>query len=256
VCYDQPSDVIKEVIEPNQSLPIVAVKNVVLPQMKFREAVFSPNFWNLDTTCSPTRIGQDVCVLNRQNNASETSTAVNTTLGLDFFSESINAKGSFPVTWMIMEDGVNSGQKKKNFQCGNYGADEKLHQTVYFKDSNQAGNNRAVYQFCRPQCIIRINRFDLCSDMVREDVFNPQLTLWLYMGLRLIFDIVLGGLDLFVGASVALVSELGGDYGFQRMFGYIGIAVFSPIGSGVLIDQFSEDDSILGNTRLIDTYID
>ena len=248
VCYDQPSDGIKEVIEPNQSLPIVAVKNVVLPKMEFREAVFFPNFWNLDMTCSPTRIGQDVCVLNRQNNASETSTAVNTTLGLDFFSESVNAKGSFPVTWMIMEDGVNSGQKKKNFQCGTYGADEKLHQTVYFKDSNQAGNNRAVYQFCRPQCIVRINRFDLCSDMVREDVFNPQLTFWLYMGLRLIFDIVLGGLDLFVGASVALVSKLGGDYGFQRMFGYIGIAVFSPI-SGILIDQFSEDDSILGNTR-------
>jgi hypothetical protein len=68
------------------------------------------------------------------------------------------------------------------------------------------------------------------------------------MCLRLFFDILLGGLDLFVGASVALVGELGGDYGFQRMFGYIGIAVFSPI-SGVLIDQFSEDESVLGNTR-------
>ena len=137
--YDQPSDGIKDVIEPNQSIPIVAVKNVVLPKMEFREAVFFPNFWNLDMTCSATRIRQDFCVLNRQNNASETSTAVNTTLGLDFFSESVNAKGSFPVTWMIMEDGVNSGQKKKNFQCGNYGADEKLHQTVYFKDSNHTG---------------------------------------------------------------------------------------------------------------------
>ena len=139
VCYDQPSDVIKEVIEPNQSLPIVAVKNVVLPKMKFREAVFFPNFWNLDMTCSATRIRQDFCVLNRQNNASETSTAVNTALGLDFLSESVNAKVSFPVTWKIMEDGVNSGQKKKNLQCVTYGADGKLHQTVYFKDSNHTG---------------------------------------------------------------------------------------------------------------------
>lgn len=251
VCYDQPSDVIRsEAIELNQevdpSIPIVALKKVVLPKVEFREAVFFPNYWSLDTTCTPTRFGEDVCVLNRKNDSQ--TTQVNTTIGLDFFSESVNTKGLFPVKWMVLEDATGSDQKQTNFQCGTYGADEKLHQTVYFKDSNQADNDRAVYQFCRPQCIVRINRFDLCHNMVREEILNPQLTFWLYMCLRLFFDILLGGLDLFVGASVALVGELGGDYGFQRMFGYIGIAVFSPI-SGVLIDQFSEDESVLGNTR-------
>jgi hypothetical protein len=108
VCYDQPSGVIKaEPIKLNHevdpSLPIVALKKVVLPKMEFREAVFFPNYWSLDMTCSPTAIGQDVCVLNRKN-GSETPQQVNTTLGLDFFSESVNAKGSFPVKWMIMED--------------------------------------------------------------------------------------------------------------------------------------------------------
>lgn len=253
ICYDnnRPSDVSNaELNEPttetDPSLPKVAVKKVVLPKMEFRDAVFFPNYWSLDVTCSPTRNGDHICELNRKNGSEPIQ--VNATLGLDLTSSSVNTSGRFPVKWMTMEDGIYSGQKLSNFECGSYGEDQKFRQTVYFKDSNQADNDRAVYQFCRPQCVVRIRRSELCSNLALEEVFNPQLTFWLYMLFRFIFDVLLGGLDLFVGASVALVSELGGDYGFQRMFGYIGIAIFSPI-SGRLIDEFSPDLNVLGNTR-------
>lgn len=252
ICYDnnRPSDVNTESNEPiadiDPSIPKIALKKVVLPKMEFRDAVFFPNYWSLDVTCSPTRNGDDICVLNRKNGSEPIK--VNATLGLDWTSNNVISNGRFPVKWMTMEDGIYRGQKLSNFQCGSYGEDQKFRQTVYFKDANQADNDRAVYQFCRPQCVVRIDRSELCSNAALEEVFNPQLTFWLYMLFRFIFDVLLGGLDLFVGASVALVSELGGDYGFQRMFGYIGIAVFSPI-SGVLIDEFSPDVNALGDTR-------
>ncbi len=48
-----------------------------------------------------------------------------------------------------------------------------------------------------------------------------------------------GSATLSDGASLVLVNQVGGDYGFQKMFGFIGLATFSPI-SGALIDYFSE----------------
>jgi hypothetical protein len=84
--------------------------------------------------------------------------------------------------------------------------------------------------------------------MVEYENIDPKLTFGLYMVVRLLFDTSCGVLDLFVAASVALVNQVGGDYGFQRMFGFIGVAIFSPI-SGALIDYFSSDTNTQGNIR-------
>jgi hypothetical protein len=49
-----------------------------------------------------------------------------------------------------------------------------------------------------------------------------------------------GGMVLFEGAFLAVVTELKGDLGLQRVFGLIGLMVFSPI-AGMLIDYSSID---------------
>jgi hypothetical protein len=50
-----------------------------------------------------------------------------------------------------------------------------------------------------------------------------------------------GSATLFDGASLVLVNEVRGDFGFQKMFGFIGIAIFSPI-SGAMMDHFSTNE--------------
>jgi|688.fasta_scaffold1938425_1 hypothetical protein len=61
------------------------------------------------------------------------------------------------------------------------------------------------------------------------------------------FDMSSGVLDLFVGASVALTNEVGGDYGFQRMFEFVGIDIFSLTSGALIADYFSSSSQ--GNIR-------
>ena len=64
------------------------------------------------------------------------------------------------------------------------------------------------------------------------------------MLLRLLFGILLGGgMTLFEGACLAVVTEVKGDLGVQRIFGLIGLMIFAPV-SGALIDHFSISSSI------------
>ena len=156
---------------------------------------------------------------------------------------------------MAADDGTKVAQKSSSFQCGSYEERQGLRYTEVNSQDNQAENGRKFYQSCLSQCIIRMNRTDLCSNLVREEIFNPQLTFWLYLIIRLIHA-VFGSASafLFEGASLVLVNEVRGDFGFQKMFGFIGLALFSPI-SGVLIDYFSTDSSVHENTRYLILHI-
>ena len=100
------------------------------------------------------------------------------------------------------------------------------------------------YKMCRPQCIVRAPRSDICANKEHIVVFDPQLTFWLYTLLRLFFGILIGGAaTLFEGASLAIVTKVKGDLGLQRIFGVCGVMIFSPI-SGIMIDHFSIGRSI------------
>ena len=211
----------------------------VLSTAEFRDAVFFPKDWTLNVSCLKTLDGVETCVANTESGDGAGSR--NVTLGI---VPSVDATRMFSVSSVAM--GGDSERKMNNGHCDFNGEGQKLRQKWNYQD--QTDNNNTVYQFCLPRCIIRVNRSDMCSNMAGEEVFNPQLTFGLCMFLRTLFDILCGVLDLFVGASVALVNQVGGDYGFQRMFGFIGIAIFSPI-SGALIDYFSSDTSAQGNIR-------
>ncbi len=224
--------------ETNKKLPI---------GKEFSGAVFFPKDYGLDVTCSAAAtFGSEVdCALNRRNSIEQKQAKI--LIGLDLVSAySGNTTGKYRVYWMTTEDGTKIGQNASNFQCVSYGGKQKLLETVNSQDS-QAANNRTSYQICQPQCIVQINRSDICSNKVSQDVVNPQLTFWMYLLLRLIFEVFMhGSSTLFNGISLVLVNEVRGDYGFQKMFGFIGIAIFSPI-SGALIDYFSEGGQ--GNIR-------
>jgi hypothetical protein len=149
-----------------------------------------------------------------------------------------------PVLWMALEDGSEFDQKSSDFQCSTYGEKLNLLQTVY-SQNNQTKNNPITHYrtTCRSQCVVQINRSDLCSDKVREDVVNSQLTFWIYLLLRSVFEVfVIGSYTLFNGAALVLVNEVRGDFGFQKMFGFIGYAIFSPI-SGALMDHLSTNEN-------------
>jgi hypothetical protein len=108
----------------------------------------------------------------------------------------------------------------------------------------ETAENEISYKICRPQCLVQTLRSDICANKEHVVVFDPQLTFWLYMLLRLFFGILLGGgMTLFEGACLAVVTQVKGDLGVQRIFGLIGLMIFAPV-SGALIDHFSITTSI------------
>lgn len=70
-------------------------------------------------------------------------------------------------------------------------------------------------------------------------IFDPQLTFWICVLLEFICGVLLGDVvTLFDGACLAVVNEVKGHLGVQRIFDLCGIKIFSPI-VGVLIDYYS-----------------
>ncbi|KAK4025501.1 hypothetical protein OUZ56_014565 [Daphnia magna] len=203
-----------------------------------RDVTFFPDDWILNGWCSRQAPGEAICERNL-----ESGTPLNATLALDWSSNIGNKSRRFPVKWITLGDNgyINSEVMFNSIRlCGSHEG-QKLNRTAYVQHFNDSDKNS--FQFCRPQCIVRIIRSELCSNVAREEVFNPLLTFWLYMLFRCIFEVLLGGsATLFEGAVLALVYEVRGDYGFQKVFGFIGIAIFSPI-SGVLIDRASIDEN-------------
>jgi hypothetical protein len=116
---------------------------------------------------------------------------------------------------------------------------------VNSQDNKATINRTTSYQMCQPQCVVQISRSDICFNKAREDVVNSSVLDVLL--LRLIFVVFMSGSATFLnGSSLVLINQVGGDYGFQKIFGFIGLATFSPI-SGALIDYFSE--GVQGNIR-------
>lgn len=210
------------------------------PTAHFRDAVFFPQNWTLGLACF---LGEEEnCYIYSDFKAG----LGNVTLGL---VSSAKSASMFSLSLIAMNS--EGEPKMKNVYCESYSnsKNHKLRQNFHYQDINQTDNsNNTIYQICMPECIVRVNRSDLCSNTAEYENIDPKLTFGLYMVVRLLFDTSCGVLDLFVAASVALVNQVGGDYGFQRMFGLIGAAIFSPI-SGALIDYFSSDSNIQGDIR-------
>jgi hypothetical protein len=150
---------------------------------------------------------------------------------------------------------------KEEMQCDtDYDRPVRLVESLYFQLTNPLKSdqgilsknlisdnettNQIIYKICKPQCISRVRRSDICTNKEHVIVFNPLLTFWIYLILRLVYQIFLNGSgNLFEGACLVIVTQVKGDLGLQRIFGLVGLMIFSPI-SGVLMDHFSIGRSI------------
>ncbi|EFX88451.1 hypothetical protein DAPPUDRAFT_311258 [Daphnia pulex] len=209
---------------------------------EFLDAVFFPNDWDLEMSCLQNLSARSICQLDRKSGAVSRKEKT-ATLALKLFQSDYNIERMIPVLWMALEDESEFDHKSSDFQCSTYGEKLNLLQTVYSQDNQTENNPITHYRMCRSQCVVQINRSDLCSDKVREEVINPQLTFWIYLLLRSVFEVfIVGSATLFDGAALVLVNEVRGDFGFQKMFGLIGISIFSPI-SGALMDYFNTNEN-------------
>ena len=212
------------------------------PHHKFRNGLFFQEDWNIQVDCS---IRQNNCTLSRQMKNSATKQML--------FHQIIIKNETNNI--FILER-----MTKETIQCdADYDRPIRLADPLYFQLTNPLKSdqgilsktlindnqtNQVIYKICKPQCISQVLRSDICANKDHVIVFNPLLTFWIYLVLRLVYQIFLNGSgNLFEGACLAIVTQVKGDLGLQRIFGLVGLMIFSPI-SGVLMDHFSIGKSI------------
>ena len=213
LCYDeQGSDGAVD------SHPVAEWPDSNTPPKRFRKAVFlRHDEWGFEVTCSGS---PEDCVLEKS--------ALARNLTFDGVTLRLNhtTANTFPIEQLMHAD------QPVTSQCGSF--DQSVRKVTV---------NGTTYQHCRSQCIVETQRSLLCTNKKHTIEYNPQLTFWVYLLLRVMFHSLLGGTMLiFKGACLALTLQVNGDYGLQRIFGMIGVMIFSPI-SGALIDYFSQGQS-------------
>ncbi|XP_071542622.1 major facilitator superfamily domain-containing protein 6-like [Panulirus ornatus] len=113
-------------------------------------------------------------------------------------------------------------------------------------DYNTSGLNRTVNgsvaetdmdAWWRSGCKVEVP--GLCEPHHADIIGAENLSFWTYLFARSILNGALNAaFALFEGATLSLLKKHGGDYGLQRIWGYIGCMVFTPL-SGWLIDTMS-----------------
>lgn len=217
------------------------------PYKKFRKAIFLPETWNFNVSCAE----RESCIVQPSGNKRAPSN--NVTLNNIALIADNNAK--LRATQRL--NGV-----LRSFKCGaSYGGHVALNSSLVFHSIDSLNKERGVlrkretmanlndeedveYTECWSECIAQVKRSDWCVEDSWVVEYDPQLTFWLYLVLRVFYAILLGGsMVLFEGACLAVVIEYKGDLGLQRLFGIMGTMIFSPV-SGALIDYFSVDRSV------------
>ena len=225
------------------------------PHHKFRNGLFFRDDWSVHLTCTDATSGD--CRLTRTGRWQSSRESP-----LRFDQVTLRNISSFN-SFLLDNMTSSSSDHLQSVQCeAEYDRPVRLIRPLTFKLNNSLKSDQGVlslssfneekeqveseinYKMCRPQCIVRAPRSDICANKEHMVVFDPQLTFWLYTLLRLFFGILIGGAaTLFEGASLAIVTKVKGDLGLQRIFGVCGVMIFSPI-SGIMIDHFSIGRSI------------
>jgi hypothetical protein len=263
VCYDDihQKSRLKQNEDQSSSLP-ADWPSPDQPHKKFRHGIFFRDNWGLDITCSPgpSPLTPTNCSLNRN----ESPARINSTTKFHHVTIRLNKdtadSGQFPIERTLFNGAF---PLSDGLQCSNsYDQPIKLIQPLVFtlngtlklgddgtlsawtSPEGSSNSDRVVYRTCRSQCLVQTKRKNLCGDDANVIVYDPQLTFWLYLFLRLFFAIMLGGSKvLFEGACLAVVIQYKGDLGLQRMFGILGTMIFGPV-SGALIDYYSINQDI------------
>ncbi|KAF4523119.1 hypothetical protein B566_EDAN003134 [Ephemera danica] len=98
---------------------------------------------------------------------------------------------------------------------------------------------RSNLRSCRPICIATAPRSALCKEEKKIHIYDPSLTFWSYMTVRVVIGVIGGtAFAMFEGAVIATLREYRADYGLQRIYATIGGMISSPL-AGLLIDYVS-----------------
>ncbi|XP_026461560.1 uncharacterized protein LOC113363284 [Ctenocephalides felis] len=134
---------------------------------------------------------------------------------------------------MLLKHGVNvSDLEEKDLRCGGT--------TIY---SNKSNNHLyTIFKNEALSCIVQKCRFrkggpEVCPPDYKE---SDDQTFWVYFALRFFGTTMLSaGVTIMDPIALMMIEKYGGDFGRERLFSSIGMAIFSPI-TGFLIDLSSK----------------
>nr|XP_018901262.1 PREDICTED: uncharacterized protein LOC109033204 [Bemisia tabaci] len=93
---------------------------------------------------------------------------------------------------------------------------------------------------CEMSCLATIPRKSICTNLNKVVEYDPQLTFWAYLSVRVTIAMITGtAFAMFEGAAIAILREEKADYGLQRLYAQIGGMISSPM-AGYLIDYASK----------------
>ncbi|KAM7354691.1 uncharacterized protein ACRADG_006261 isoform 2-T2 [Cochliomyia hominivorax] len=88
------------------------------------------------------------------------------------------------------------------------------------------------------RCTFTLNAPEICPPDYKE---TDDTIFWIYFMLRFLATTMLSaGVTIMDPIALTMIEKYGGDFGRERLFSSIGMAIFSPI-TGVMIDYFSRD---------------
>ncbi|XP_053695421.1 uncharacterized protein LOC128742947 [Sabethes cyaneus] len=134
---------------------------------------------------------------------------------------------------LLWKQGVNvTALEEEDLRCGGLVLSSNM--TL---NSNQRLSELAAD--CMVQrCHFRKNGPEICPPDFKE---SDDKVFWIYFGLRFLATTMLSaGVTIMDPIALTMIEKYGGDFGRERLFSSIGMAIFSPI-TGFMIDFFSKD---------------
>ncbi|XP_061510336.1 uncharacterized protein LOC1279477 isoform X1 [Anopheles gambiae] len=134
---------------------------------------------------------------------------------------------------LLWQQGVNvTALEEEDLRCGGLVMTSNMTLNSNIKLSEWAAD--CMVQRCR----FRRNGPDICPPDYKE---SDDKIFWIYFLLRFLATTMLSaGVTIMDPIALTMIEKYGGDFGRERLFSSIGMAIFSPI-TGVLIDLFSKD---------------
>ncbi|XP_021700566.1 uncharacterized protein LOC5566438 isoform X2 [Aedes aegypti] len=134
---------------------------------------------------------------------------------------------------LLWRQGVNvTALEEEDLRCGGLVLNSNMS-----LNSNQRLSELAAD--CMVQrCNFRKNGPEICPPDYKE---SDDKVFWIYFGLRFLATTMLSaGVTIMDPIALTMIEKYGGDFGRERLFSSIGMAIFSPI-TGIMIDFFSRD---------------
>ncbi|XP_050076888.1 uncharacterized protein LOC126564028 isoform X2 [Anopheles maculipalpis] len=134
---------------------------------------------------------------------------------------------------LLWKQGVNvTALEEEDLRCGGLVMTSNMTLNSNIKLSEWAAD--CMVQRCR----FRRNGPDICPPDYKE---SDDKIFWIYFALRFLATTMLSaGVTIMDPIALTMIEKYGGDFGRERLFSSIGMAIFSPI-TGILIDLFSKD---------------